>query len=105
MAAKAAVNFAIDHLPGGDRLVRSVGLERLEQRELCARATARRDHDFDHLVMGVINWVVDYIVDTGARIKPGESIEYGWTLLKFLERSPALLEAYELEDPFSDEPE
>jgi hypothetical protein len=40
--------------------------------------------------MGVMNFIVDYIVNVGARIKAGESLEYEWTLLRFLERAPSL---------------
>jgi hypothetical protein len=55
--------------------------------------------------MEVMNFIVDYIVGTGARIKPGESLDYGWTLLRFLTRAPSLLELHEIADPFSDEQE
>jgi hypothetical protein len=99
------VSYATDRLPGGDRIVRSVGLARLGQGELCIRVSSRRDYDYDHRVMGVMNFIVDYIVNTGARIRAGESLEYGWTLLRFLERAPSLLEAHEIMDPFSDEAE
>jgi hypothetical protein len=99
------VSYATDQLPGGDRIVRSVGLARLGQGELCIRVSSRRDYDYDHRVMGVMNFIVDYIVNTGARIRAGESLEYGWTLLRFLERAPSLLEAHEIMDPFSDEAE
>jgi hypothetical protein len=55
--------------------------------------------------MEVMNFIVDYIVGTGARIKPGESLEYGWTLLRFLARAPSLLEVHEIADPFNEEAE
>ena len=106
MSNSRIVNFAVDRLPAGDRIVRSVGLFKIGQRELCVRVSSRRrEHDYEHRVMGVINFIVDYIVNSGARIKAGESLEYGWTLLRFLERGPSSLEAYEIEDPYSDEAE
>lgn len=105
MSNARVVTYATDRLPGGDRIIRSVGLARLGQSELCVRVSSRRDHDYDHRVMGVMNFIVDYIVNTGARIKLGESLEYGWTLLRFLERAPSLLEVHEIMDPFSDEAE
>jgi len=55
--------------------------------------------------MGVLNFVANHVIQMGARILPGESLEYGWTLLRFMQRTPSLLEAHELEDVYSGDPE
>ncbi len=99
------VQYSIDRLPDGDRLVRSVGLSRVGQHEICVRVSHHRRHNIDHQVMGVMNFIGDYVLETGARIKPGESLEYGWTLLQFVERAPSLLEVHEIADPFSEQAE
>ena len=99
------VQYATDDLPGGDRIVRSVGLEEIGQKEIGARVSARRDHDWDHQVMGILDFVARYVLRTGARILPNETLRYGWTLLRFLERTPALLESHEIEDVYSHDPQ
>ncbi len=99
------IRFATDALPGGDRFIRTVGLAKLGQTEMGALVQAKRGHQWDHRVIGVLQYLVNYVVGSGARILPEETVEYGWTLLRLRERTMALLEAYEIEDVFSEEPQ
>jgi hypothetical protein len=103
MPAKPPVTYDADDLPGGDRIVRSLGLEAVGQMEVAARVRAAREHEWDHRVMGVLNFVATYVTETGARILPGQTMAYGWTLFRFVQRTPSLLEVHELEDVFGDE--
>lgn len=105
MPAKPPVTYDSDDLPGGDRIVRSLGLQAVGQMEIAARVRAGRAHEWDHRVVGVLRFVANYVTQTGARILPGESLEYGWTFFRFVQRTPALLEAYELEDVYSEDPQ
>ncbi len=99
------IRFATDALPGGDRFVRTVGLAKLGQTEIGALVQAKRGPRWDHRVIDVLQFLVNYVVGSGARILPEETVEYGWTLLRLRERTMALLEAYEIEDVFSEEPQ
>jgi len=105
MRGKPLVTYDSDDLPGGDRIVRSVGLQAVGQMEIAARVRAGRAHEWDHRVMAVLNFVANYVVQTGARILPGETMQYGWTQLRFLQRTPSLLEVHELEDVYSEDPQ
>jgi hypothetical protein len=99
------IRYATEALPGGDRFIRTVGLAGLGQTEIGALVEAKRDPQWDVRVMGVLQFVVNYVVDTGARILPEETVEYGWTHLRLRRRTPTILEAYEIEDVYSNEPE
>lgn len=99
------IRFATDALPGGDRFIRTVGLAKLGQTEMGALVQAKRGHQWDHRVIDVLQFLVNYVVGSGARILPEETVQYGWTLLRLRRRTMALLEAYEIEDVFSEEPE
>ena len=104
-AEKPQISFATDVLPGGDRFIRTVGLAKLGQTEIGAWVQAKREHQWDHRVSGVLQFLANYVIDTGARILPEETLEYGWTLLRLRERTPVLLETYEIEDVYSNEPQ
>ena len=104
-AENPQIRFATDTLPGGDRFIRTVGLAKLGQAEMGALVQAKRLHQWDHRVIGVLQFLVNYVIGSGARILSEETVEYGWTLLRLRERTPALLEAYEIEDVFSEEPQ
>lgn len=99
------IDFATDALPGGDRFIRTLGLAAIGQTEFGALVRAKRNHQWDDRVSGLLQFLANYVIDTGARILPEESVEYGWTHLRLRERTPAILEAYEIEDVFSDEAE
>jgi hypothetical protein len=102
---KPQIQYATDALPGGDRFVRTVGLAPIGQTEIGARVQAKRDHRWDHRVMDVLQFLANYVIGSGARILPEETVEYGWTLLRIQARTPALLEACEIEDVFREEPQ
>ncbi len=100
-----AIRYEVEVLPGGDRLVRSVGLEPIGQAEVGARVSAARDHETDHHVMGVLDFIAKYVISSQARITAQQTMEYGWTMLKFFDHRPAMLEIYEHSDPLGGEAE
>ena len=100
-----AIKYVTDALPGGERFIRTVGLAKLGQTEIGALVQARREHQWDHRVIGLLDYLANYVIGTGARILPEETVGYGWTVLRLRERTPTLLETYEIEDVFSNEPE
>jgi hypothetical protein len=102
--AERQVWYQIDKEQDGTRLIRSVGLSGIGQAELCASVGARRDHEWDHQVLGVLDFVAGYVLRSNARIRSGETLQFGWTLLQFIERTPGMLEAHEIEDVYSETP-
>ena len=101
-AEKPQIEFATDVLPGGDRFIITMGLAPIGQTEFGALVRAKRNHQWDDRVSGVLQFLANYVIDTGARILPEESVEYGWTHLRLRERTPTILETYEIEDVYSD---
>jgi hypothetical protein len=81
-------------------MVRSVGLEGIGQAEIAARVVSGQSHDTDHRVMGLMNYVQDYVRRTGARITAGQTMTYGWTTIRFLATRPSVLEMHDLRWPF-----
>jgi hypothetical protein len=102
---KPQVRYATDAFPGGDRFVRTVGLASVGQTEIGALVQAKRDHHWDHCVVGVLDFLANYVIGSRARILPEETVEYGWTFFRMRERTPAVLECYEIADVFSNEPQ
>jgi hypothetical protein len=102
---KPQIRYATDALPGGDRFIRTVGLQILGQTEIGARVPAKRAYQSDHDVIGVLQFLANYVIGSGSRILAEETVECGWTFLRLRERMPAVLEAYEIEDVFSEEPQ
>ena len=66
---------------------------------------ARRVRQWDRRVIEVLQFLGNYVIGSGARILSEETVEYGWTLLRLRERTPTLLETYEIEDVYSNEPQ
>lgn len=104
-AERPQIRFATDALPGGDRFVRTVGLASIGQTEIGAMVQARRVRQWDRRVIEVLQFLGNYVIGSGARILPDETVTYGWTLLRLRERTPTLLETYEIEDVYSNEPQ
>ena len=96
---KQQITYAVDRLPAGDRIVRSVGLEAIGQRDIGARVPAGLPHDADHQVMSVLQFIAAYVIDSGARILAGQTFAYGWTMLRFNDSRPSILEIEEDTDP------
>lgn len=101
-ANRPQIQYAIDRLPAG-RIVRSVGLESIGQREVGAYVETHHPHDADHQVMGVLQFIANYVINSGARIHPGQSMAYGWTMLRFRNTRPSILEIEEDIEPISSE--
>lgn len=99
------IRYATETLPDGDRFISTVGLAPLGQTEIGARVRAKRSRQWDERVMGVLQFLVNYVMETGARILPEETVEYGWTLLTLRQQTPAVLETHEIDDVYSDEPQ
>jgi hypothetical protein len=53
---KERIQYNVDKLPAGDRIVRSVGLESVGQPEIGAYVAAGHPHDTDHQVMDVLRF-------------------------------------------------
>jgi len=98
---KQQIKYAVDRLPAGDRIVRSVGLEAIGQRDIGARVPAGLPHDADHQAMSVLQFIAAYVIDSGARILAGQTFAYGWTMLRFNDSRPSILEIEEDTDPLS----
>lgn len=98
---KERIQYNVDKLPAGDRIVRSVGLESVGQRELGAYVAAGHPHDTDHQVMDVLQFIANYVIDSEARIHAGETFAYGWTMLRFNDSRANILEIEEDTEPFS----
>jgi hypothetical protein len=95
------VQFTVDKLPAGDRIVRSVGLEGIGQQELGSYVQAGEAHAVDHQVMGVLQFIVDYVSSSAARITAGQTLAYGWTMFRFSDARPNILEIEEDVEPFA----
>lgn len=93
------ITYAVDPLPAGDRIVRSVGLEAVGQREIGAQVSAGMPHEADHQVMDVLQFVSDYVINSGARILAGQTFAYGWTMFRFNDARPNVLEIEEDAEP------
>jgi hypothetical protein len=102
---KPRVRYATNALPAGDRFIRTVGLRAIGQTEIGARVQAKRNQQWDQRVIDVLEFLANYVIGSGARILAEETVDYGWTLLRLRERSPAVLEVHEIEDVFSNEPQ
>ena len=96
------IQYAVDRLPAG-RLVRSNGLEAIGQREIAAFVADPEPHDTDHQVMDVLQFIANYLIKSGARIVGGQTMAYGWTMLRFGDARPQVLEIEEDTEPFSPE--
>lgn len=96
---KEKIRYAVDTLPAGDRIVRSVGLEEIGQREIGALVLAHLPHEADHEVMGVLQFIASYVIDSGARILAGQTFAYGWTMFHFNDSRPSILEIEEDTEP------
>ena len=105
VSPKPQFSYAFDDLADGGRLVRTVGLTAIGQMELAAMIPAGRPHASDHAVIRVLDFVAGFTLRGAERILPEETVEYGWTLLRWRQRSPELLEAHEIQDVYSQEPE
>lgn len=97
--ALKAIGFDLEGLPGGDRLVRTVGLSQCGHKEIAARVAEASPHERDHDVMRLLSFIANYVMGTGARITGGQTMEYDWTMLKFRDDRPAALEIDEHADP------
>jgi hypothetical protein len=51
--------------------------------------------------MGVLEFIVDYVSNSGARIIAGQTLAYGWTMFRFSDARPNILEIEEDVEPFS----
>src|SRR5260370_28814040 len=98
------IRFATDALPGGDRFIRTVGLAKLGQTEMGALVQAKRGHQWDHRVIGVLQFLVNYVVGSGARILPERTVEYAWTPLRLPARTLAPFQALETTAVLRDSP-
>jgi hypothetical protein len=96
---KQQIQYAVDRLPAGDRIVRSAGLDAIGQRDIGARVPAGLPHDADHQVMSVLRFIAAYVIDSGARIVAGQTFAYGWTMLRFNDSRPSILEIEEDTEP------
>jgi hypothetical protein len=99
------LKYVTNALPDGGRFIRTVGLARVGQTEIGAQVGAKRDHQWDHRVIDVLQFLVNYVIGSGARILPEETVQYGWTHFLLRERTPKVLEIFEIADVYSNEPE
>jgi hypothetical protein len=82
--------------------VRTDGLHAVGQVEVAAQVPGGTAHEVDHQVMDVLQFIARYIFNSGARVLPGQTMAYGWTLLRFRQDRPTVLEIDELDDPLAD---
>lgn len=99
------LKYVTNALPDGGRFIRTVGLARVGQTEIGAQVGAKRDHQWDHRVIDVLQFLVNYVIGSGARILPEETVQYGWTHFLLRQRTPKVLEVFEIADVYSNEPE
>jgi hypothetical protein len=97
------VRYEIDKEPD-QRLIRSVGLAAIGQDELCVSVDVRRGREWGERVIEVLDYIAGYVLGKNARIRAGQTLEFGWTAFGFVQRAPGLLEVREIEDIFSVEP-
>jgi hypothetical protein len=98
------IKYVATALANGDRFIRTVGLARLGQIEIGAQVPAKR-LQWDHRVIDVLQFLVNYVIGSGARILPEETVTYGWTLFLLRERTPKVLEVFEIADVYSKNPQ
>src|SRR5260370_24819829 len=65
---KPQIRYATDALPGGDRFIRTVGLQTLGQTEIGARVPAKRARQSDHGVIVVLQLLSNYVIGSAARL-------------------------------------
>jgi hypothetical protein len=95
------VQYEIDRKADGSRLIRTRGLQRIGQDDLCVPVGLKRGHEWDHHVIGILDFMAAYVIRSNARIRADETATYGWTQLRFVRRDNRLLEVHEIGDVYS----
>lgn len=99
-ARQPQIQYAVDKIPGG-RIVRSIGLQVHGQLEIGTFVDEHLPHEADHRVMDVLQFITNYVMTSGARIHANQTLAYGWTMLRFRDSRPSILEIEEDIEPLS----